>query len=65
VADNALSLMQKEIIPSLEKLQSLFADTKHLFLSEDDKKIVKKYLDQCDKRTKELEVVIKNAQQLL
>ena len=65
VADNALSLLQKEIVPNLEKIQRLFADTKHLFLSDDDKKIVKKYLDQCDKRTKELEVVIKNAQQLL
>ena len=65
VADNALSLLQKEIVPCLEKIQGLFADSKHLFLSDDDKKIVKKYLDQCDKRTKELEVVIKNAQQLL
>ena len=65
VADNALSLLQKEIVPSLEIIQKLFADSKHLFLSDDDKKIVKKYLDQCDKRTKELEVVIKNAQQLL
>ena len=65
VADNALSLLQKEIVPSLEIIKKLFADSKHLFLSDDDKKIVKKYLDQCDKRTKELEVVIKNAQQLL
>jgi hypothetical protein len=65
VADNALSLLQKEIVPGLKKIQRLFAHTKHLFLSDDDKKVVKKYLDQCDIRTKELEVVIKNAQQLL
>ena len=65
VADNALSILQKEIVPSFKEIQRLFADSKHLYLSDDDKKIVKKYLDQCDKRTKELEVVIKNAQQLL
>ena len=65
VADNALSLLQKEIVPGLEKIQRMFADSKHLFLSDDDKKIVKKYLDLCGKHIKELEVVIKNAQQLL
>ena len=65
VADCALSLLQKEIVPDLVKTQKLFADSKHLFLSDDDKKIVKKYLDLCDKRIQEMEVVIKNAQQLL
>lgn len=65
VADNALSFLQNEIVPGFEKIQRLFADSKHLFLSDDDKKIVKKYLDLSDKRIKELEVVIINAQQLL
>lgn len=65
VADTALSTLQKDIIPGLARLQILFAGSKHLFLSDDDKKIAKKYLDGCDKRIKELEVKIKNAQQLL
>ena len=65
VAGNALSLLQKEIVPDLKKTQRLFADSKSPFLSDDDKEIVKKYLDLCDKHIKELEVVIKNAQQLL
>ncbi len=65
VADSALASLQNEIIPGLNELQNLFAESKHLFLSDDDRKIVRKYLDGCDKRTKELEVKIKNAQQLL
>ena len=65
VADTALSILQKDIIPGLSRLQTLFAGSKHLFLSDDDRKIAKKYLDGCDKRIKELEVKIKNAQQLL
>lgn len=65
VADTALSTLQKDIIPGLSKLQALFAGSKHLFLSDDDRKIAKKYLDGCDKRIKELEVKIKNAQQLI
>lgn len=65
VADSALTSLQNEIMPGLNKLQNLFAESKHLFLSDDDRKLAKKYLDGCDKRTKELEVKIKNAQQLL
>ncbi len=65
VAEKALSLLEKEIAPSLENTQRLFAGSSHLFLSADDKKIVKKYLDGCDKHIKELEVMIKNAIQLL
>ena len=65
VADTALSTLQKDIIPGLARLQTLFAGSKHLFLSDNDKKIAKKYLDGCDKHIKELEVKIKNARQLL
>ena len=65
VADTALSTLQKNIAPALTSLQTLFAESKHLFLSDDDKKIVKKYLGLCEKRMKEMEVKIKNAQQLL
>ena len=65
VADTALSTLQQDIIPGLARLQTLFAGSKHLFLSDNDRKIAKKYLDGCDKRIKELEVKIKNTQQLL
>ena len=65
VTDTALSMLHNNIAPTLTNLQTLFAKTLHLFLSDDDKKIVKKYLVQCEKRMKEMEVKIKNAQQLL
>jgi MoxR-like ATPase len=65
VADTALSTLQENIAPALTNLQTLFAQSMHLFLSDDDKKIVKKYLVQCEKRMKEMEVKIKNTQQLL
>ena len=65
VADTALSTLQENIAPALTNLQTLFAESMHLFLSDDDKKIVKKYLVQCEKRMKEMEVKIKNTQQLL
>ena len=65
VADTALSLLQKNIAPTLTNIQRLFTESMHLFLSSNDKKIVKKYLSQCEKRIKETEVKIKNAQQLL
>ena len=65
VADNALTSLQNEIVPELNKIQRLFAESKHLFLSDDDRKIAGNYLDKCNTRTKELEVKIKNAQQLL
>ena len=65
VADSALASLKNEIMPGLANLQSLFAESKHLFLSDDDRKMVRKYLDGCEKRIKELEVKIKNAQQLL
>ena len=65
VADTALSTLQENIAPALTNLQTLFAQSMHLFLSDDDKKIVKKYLVQCEKRIKEMEVKIKNTQKLL
>lgn len=65
VADTALSALQEEILPQLDKRKKLFADSKHLFLSADDKKVVNKYIAQCEKRAGELEVKINNAKQLL
>lgn len=65
VADTAFYTLQKDIMPELVKLQELFAESKHLFLSDDDRKMAQKYLDSCEKRIKELKVKIRNAQQLL
>ena len=65
VADTALSMLQKNITPTLTNIQTLFTESTNLFLLDDDKKIVKKYLVQCEKRMKEMEVKIKNTQQLL
>lgn len=64
VVDVALSELKNEMIPSLQKTKDAFA-IKHLFLSDNDNKIVKMYLAYCEKRTKELEIKITNAQRLL
>lgn len=64
-ADIALASLTNELIPVWIHLQQSFAETKHLFLSDEDRKVVKKYLAKCEKRIKELEVKIRNAQLLL
>lgn len=64
-ADIALALLTNELIPAWTHLQKSFAEANHLFLSDEDRKIVKKHLAKCEKRIKELEVKIRNAQQLL
>jgi MoxR-like ATPase len=63
-ADVAIETLRNDLKPSMQKIQNNFA-TRHLFLSEDDRKIVQKHLAKCEKRTQELEVKITNAQQLL
>lgn len=64
VIDVALSELKNELMPSLQKTIDAFA-TKHLFLSDDDYKVVNKYLRSCEKRTKELEIKVTNAKLLL
>ena len=65
VADTALEVLSNDLRPQFEHLQELFSRTKHLFLSENDLKIVKKYLSACERRLKELEVKATNAKPLL
>ena len=65
VADLALEELNNDLRPRYERLQELFSKTKHLFLSENDMKIVKKNLSASERRLKELEVKATNAKPLL
>ena len=65
VAEKALDELVLDLRPKFSSLQELFSNTKHLFLSENDLKIVKKYLTACDKELKELEIKATNAKPLL
>ena len=64
-ADSALELLNNDLRPQLSQLQEQFAKTEHLFLSDDDKKLAKKYLLQCEKRLNEVAVKVHNAKGLL
>ena len=64
-ADVVIDSINKEIRPEWDKLQTLFTKTKNLFLSDDDTKMVRKYLTKCDKRINEVLVKAQNAKQLL
>ena len=63
--DIALASLTNELMPALALLQKSFTETNHLFLSDNDHKMVKKYLMKCEKRMQELEIKIRNAQQLI
>ena len=65
VANVTLNMIEKDIRPKLSALQDMFTKTKHLFLSDDDLSMVKKYLSACEKRLNELEVKATNAKQLI
>lgn len=65
VAAIALNIIEKDIRPKLTALQDMFTRSKHLFLSNDDLNVVKKYLANCEKRLNELEVKATNAKQLI
>ena len=64
-ADSAMEILNNEIRPQLTRLQEQFTQTKHLFLSGDDLKLVNKYLSQCEKRYNEVTVKVQNAKGLL
>ena len=63
--ETAIEIMNNEIHPQLTQLQEKFACTTHLFLSNDDLKLVNKYLSQCEKRFNEVAVKVHNAKGLL
>lgn len=60
-----LNIIEKELRPQLSALKEIFTESKHLFLSDDDLNIVKKYLAVCEKRLNELEVKATNANHLM
>ena len=65
IADSVMEIVDKTLRPQLNQLQVLFAKSKNLFLSDDDVKVVKKYLTQCGKHIEEVYVKAQNAQKLL
>ena len=64
-AETAIEIMNNEIHPQLTQLQEKYARTTHLFLYNDDLKLVNKYLSQCEKRFNEVAVKVHNAKTLL
>jgi len=61
----ALEEIRNDLFAKLSNLQKMFNDYRNLFLSDDDMKIVSKYLAQCEKSLKEMEVKAQNASLLL
>ena len=64
ITDTALTTLKSKVVSDLQSIKDSFG-LENLFLSDDDKKMAKKYLTSCEKRTKELEVKIMNAKELL
>jgi MoxR-like ATPase len=64
ITDTALTTLKSKVVTDLQGIKDLFR-VENLFLSDDDKKMAKKYLTSCEKRTKELEVKVMNAKELL
>jgi MoxR-like ATPase len=60
-----LNDIRNELLVKLSNQQKLFDYYRNLFLSDDDIKIVKQYLSQCEKSLKEMEVKAQNASLLL
>ena len=65
LALEALNEIRNDLFTKLSNLQRQFNDYRNLFLSDDDMKIVSKYLAQCEKSLKEMEVKAQNASLLL
>jgi uncharacterized coiled-coil DUF342 family protein len=65
MALEALKEIRNNLFTKLSDLQKLFTDYRNLFLSDDDMKIVSKYLALCEKNLKEMEVKAQNASLLL
>ncbi len=65
IALKILNDIRNELLVKLSDQQKLFDYYRNLFLSDDDIKIVKQYLSQCEKSLKEMEVKAQNASLLL
>ena len=62
---NALDEIRNSLFATLSDIQKLFSKNRNLFLSDDDTKIIMKYLAKCEKNLKEMEVKAQNASLLL
>ena len=60
-----LEEIRNDLFVKLSSLQKLFTDYRNYFLSDDDIKLARKYLADCEKRLKEIEVKVQNAGLLL
>lgn len=65
IADSVIETIVNEYRPQHARLQGLFANSKNIFLSDDDVKLAKKYLTKCSKHIEEVYVKAQNARQLL
>ena len=65
IALKVLNDIRNELLVKLSDLQYLFDYYRNLCWSDDDIKIVKQYLSQCEKSLKEMEVKAQNASLLL
>ena len=65
IALKILNDIRNELLVKLSDQQKLFDYNGNLFLSDDDIKIVRQYLSQCEKSLKEMEVKAQNASLLL
>jgi len=65
IADLALARLTNDIRPQLAALQNQFVKSGHLFLSDNDLKITKKYISKYEKRVNEVDIKIQNTQKLL
>jgi MoxR-like ATPase len=65
IALKILNDIRNDLLVKLSDQQKLFDNDRNPFLSDDDIKIVKQYLSQCEKSLKEMEVKAQNASFLL
>jgi hypothetical protein len=65
IASNILGEIRNKLFVEFSDLKKLFTDYRNPFLSDDDIRLAKKYLAECEKRIKELEVKARNASLLL
>ena len=65
MAERIAETISTEVKAQLLDIQDLFAKSKNIFLSDNDIKLAKKYISECDKRINEVLVKAQNTQELL
>ena len=61
IAEVSVGILTEQFLPQCQHLKELFSKTSSPFLSGDDKKVAKKYLDKCETRLNEALAKAKNA----